>query len=46
LTLKFTHIANAATMRTIYGVLDRLGLGPMLICTPAEFLGGLNDGQE
>ena len=46
LTQNFTHIANAVTMRTIYGVLDRLGLGPMLICTPAEFLGGLSDGQE
>jgi predicted nucleic acid-binding protein len=45
-TQNFAHIANAVTIRTIYGVLDRLGLGPLLICTPAEFLGGLDDGQE
>jgi predicted nucleic acid-binding protein len=45
-TQNFAHIANAVTIRTIYDVLDRLGLGPLLICTPAEFLGGLDDGQE
>ena len=45
-TQNFAHIANAVTIRTIYGVLDRLGLGPLLICTPAEFLGGPADGSE
>jgi predicted nucleic acid-binding protein len=40
LTLNCRHIANAHELPRIYEVLNREGLGDMLICTPAEFLGG------
>ncbi len=44
LTLNCKHIANAHELPRIYELLDdREGLGQMLICTPAEFLGGDND---
>lgn len=47
--MSFT-IAPAARLELIEAAVwyddIRLGLGPMLICKPAEFLGGLNDGQE
>ena len=45
LTLNCKHIANAHELPRIYQLLDREGLGQMLICTPAEFLGG-DDGEE
>jgi predicted nucleic acid-binding protein len=46
LTLNCKHIANAHELPRIYDVLDREGMGQMLICTPAEFLGGDSDDQE
>jgi len=39
LTLNCKHIANAHELPRIYQLLDREGLGQLLICTPAEFLG-------
>ena len=46
LTLNCKHIANAHELHRIYELLDREGLGNMLICTPAEFLGGDQNGEE
>jgi len=46
LTLNCRHIANAHELPRIYELLDREGLGKMLICTPAEFLGGNKDDEE
>ena len=43
LTLNCKHIANAHELPRIYDILEREGLGKMLICTPAEFLGDLDD---
>jgi predicted nucleic acid-binding protein len=40
LTLNCRHIANAHELPRVYKLLDDEGLGGMLICTPAEFLGG------
>jgi predicted nucleic acid-binding protein len=40
LTLNCKHIANAHELPRIYELLDSKGYGGMLICTPAEFLGG------
>ena len=45
-TQNCTHIANAATIPAIYSMLDRLGFGPVLICTPAEFLGEIDNGTQ
>lgn len=45
-TQNFTHIANAKAIPAIYAALERLGFGRLLICTPAEFLGGLDDGPK
>lgn len=39
LTLNCKHIANAHEMPRVYKLLSDEGLGGMLICTPAEFLG-------
>ena len=46
LTLNCRHIANAHQLIRIYELLDREGLGKMLICTPAEFLGGDSNDEE
>jgi hypothetical protein len=46
LTLNCKHIANAHELPRIYELLDREGLGKMLICTPAEFLGGDTNDEE
>ena len=43
LTQNCKHIANAHELPRIYRLLDELGLSGMLICTPAEFLGGNGD---
>lgn len=43
LTQNCKHIANAHELPRIYRLLDELGLGGMLICTPIEFLGGSFD---
>jgi len=45
-TQNFTHIANATKIPALYAELDWLGFGPLLICTPAEFLGGSTRGQK
>lgn len=42
LTLNCKHIANAHELPRVYRLLASEGLGGMLICTPAEFLGGSN----
>ena len=46
LTLNCTHIANAHKLPRIYELLDKEGLGKLLICTPAEFLGDSDDEQQ
>ncbi len=46
LTLNCKHIANAHELPRIYQVLNHEGLGQLLICTPAEFLGGDSHGEE
>lgn len=43
LTQNCKHIANAHELPRVYSLLDELGLGGMLICTPIEFLGGDDD---
>jgi predicted nucleic acid-binding protein len=43
LTLNCKHIANAHELPRVYRLLDEHGFGQLLICTPAEFLGGDND---
>ena len=43
LTQNCTHIANAHVLPRVYDLLEELGLPRLLICTPAEFLGGPND---
>jgi hypothetical protein len=43
LTLNCRHIANAHELPRIYRILDGEGLGQLLICTPAEFLGYSDD---
>ena len=41
------HIANAHELPRVYQLLGGLGYGQLLICTPAEFLGGDDDdGQK
>jgi hypothetical protein len=42
LTLNCKHIANAHELPRVYELLAAEGLGRLLICTPAEFLGGDN----
>jgi len=46
LTLNCKHIANARELPRIYQMLDERGFGGLLICTPAEFLGGDDDENE
>ncbi len=46
LTLNCKHIANARELPRIYRLLDEHGFGQLLICTPAEFLGGDNDDDK
>lgn len=43
LTLNCRHIANAHELPKVYRLLDNRGFGQLLICTPAEFLGGDHD---
>lgn len=40
LTLNCRHIANAHILPKVYATLEANGYGGLLICTPAEFLGG------
>jgi hypothetical protein len=44
LTQNCRHIANATVLPRIYRLLSDLGLAGLLICTPAEFLGEMDDG--
>lgn len=46
LTLNCKHIANAHELPRIYRMLEDRGFGQLLICTPAEFLGGDDDNEE
>jgi len=46
LTQNCRHIANAHTLPAVYAELSAQGYGGMLICTPAEFLGELDDDKE
>lgn len=46
LTLNCKHIANAHELPRVYRLLDSEGLGQLLICTPAEFLGGDDDEES
>ena len=43
LTLNCKHIANAHELPKIYDILESEGYNRLLICTPAEFLGGDDD---
>lgn len=43
LTQNCKHIANAHVLPRVYDLLEELELPRLLICTPAEFLGGPND---
>ncbi|QDU90122.1 hypothetical protein Pla175_35230 [Pirellulimonas nuda] len=44
LTQNCRHIANAHVLPRVYDLLEKLGLPRLLICTPAEFLGGEKNG--
>ena len=46
LSLNCKHIANAHELPRIYELLDKEGLGKLLICTPAEFLGDSDNEQQ
>jgi len=46
LTQNCRHIANAHTMPAVYSALSAKGYGGLLICTPAEFLGELENDEE
>jgi len=46
LTLNCKHIANAHELPRVYRLLDDHGFGQLLICTPAEFLGGDDDDKK
>jgi len=46
LTLNCRHIANAHELPRIYDLLDHEGFGKLLICTPTEFLGALDNDNE
>jgi hypothetical protein len=43
LTQNCKHIANAHVLPRVYDLLEELRLPRLLICTPAEFLGGPTD---
>ena len=46
LTLNCKHIANAHELPRVYQILRNEGLDTLLICTPAEFLGGNDKDNE
>jgi hypothetical protein len=46
LTLNCRHIANARELPCVFRLLNERGFGQLLICTPAEFLGGGDDDDE
>ena len=43
LTQNCRHIANAHVLPGVYQLLEDYGYDQLLICTPAEFLGGDDD---
>ncbi|MEO8494079.1 MAG: type II toxin-antitoxin system VapC family toxin [Planctomycetota bacterium] len=45
LTQNCRHIANASELPRVYDLLEDLGFPRLLICTPAEFLGDLENGS-
>jgi len=45
LTQNCRHIANAHTLPRVYAILASYGYGGLLVCTPAEFLGGIYNDQ-
>jgi hypothetical protein len=46
LTQNCRHIANARVLPQVYRLLPDEGFGQLLICTPAEFLGGDDDEES
>ncbi len=46
LTQNCRHIANAHVLPRVYDLLAELGFSRLLICTPAEFLGGTDVKQS
>lgn len=46
LTQNCKHIANAHELPRVYRLLENEGYDQLLICTPAEFLGGENNDEE
>ncbi len=46
LTQNCRHIANAHVLPQVYKLLQAEGFGQLLICTPAEFLGGDDDEES
>lgn len=46
LTQNCRHIANATVLPRVYRLLDELGLPGLLICTPAQFLGDIENVEE
>jgi hypothetical protein len=46
LTLNCRHIANARVLPDVYRLLDELGLSGLLIATPVEFLGGIDEESD
>ena len=46
LTQNCKHIANAHELPRVYRLLEDQGYDQLLICTPAEFLGGDDDDEE
>jgi hypothetical protein len=46
LTQNCRHIANAHVLPQVYQLLHEHGYGQLLICTPAEFLGGDDDEES
>lgn len=44
LTQNCRHIANAHTLPRVYDLLEEFGYESTLICTPAEFLGDIENG--
>ena len=46
LTQNCKHIANAHELPRVYRLLEDQGYDQLLICTPTEFLGGDDDGEQ
>ena len=46
LTQNCRHIANAHVSPQVYQLLQAEGFGQLLVCTPAEFLGGVDEESD